>query len=108
MPITIPSYGVLRQAFAPSNQIQEHTGEAVSLQRTKYQAREELYTSWSAVDDARNKTAKLSDAAVKEFDKASSKAQAKAGKIELYSPKYYAACTFGGMLACVRRYHLCG
>jgi solute carrier family 25 phosphate transporter 3 len=32
----------------------------------------------------------------------SEKAQAKAGGIELYSAKYYAACTVGGILACVR------
>jgi solute carrier family 25 (mitochondrial phosphate transporter), member 3 len=38
---------------------------------------------------------------VKEFSKASNAAQAKAGKIELYSAKYYAACTFGGIMACV-------
>lgn len=43
----------------------------------------------------------LSDEAVKEYEKASAKAQEKAGKIELYSAKYYAACTFGGLLACV-------
>lgn len=53
------------------------------------------------MDDAKNKAQKLSKEAQAEFEKASSKAQAKAGKIELYSGKYYAACTFGGLLACV-------
>ena len=43
----------------------------------------------------------LSDAAAAEYQKASATAQAKAGKIELYSAKYYAACTFGGLMACV-------
>jgi solute carrier family 25 (mitochondrial phosphate transporter), member 3 len=38
---------------------------------------------------------------VKEFEKASSKVQAKTGGIELYSAKYYASCTLGGILACV-------
>jgi len=52
------------------------------------------------VDDAKNKAHKLSDAAVAEFEKASHKAQDKAGKIELHSAKYYAACTIGGVLAC--------
>ncbi|KAI5285681.1 hypothetical protein KEM54_000384 [Ascosphaera aggregata] len=36
----------------------------------------------------------------KDWNAASQKAQEKAGKIELYSGKYYAACTFGGILAC--------
>jgi solute carrier family 25 phosphate transporter 3 len=53
------------------------------------------------VDEASKKTQKLSHEAAKEFEKVSAKAQAKAGKIELYSKEYYAACTFGGMLACV-------
>jgi len=36
----------------------------------------------------------------KQFDKASLTAQDSAGKIALFSPKYYAACTVGGLLAC--------
>ncbi|KAK1246876.1 hypothetical protein MKX08_000678 [Trichoderma sp. CBMAI-0020] len=67
---------------------------------TPLQARPELYGAWSVVDNAKDKAVKLSNEATKEFEKASSAAQAKAGKIELYSGKYYAACTFGGMLAC--------
>ena len=58
--------------------------------RTPLQARTELYPSWNVAEDAKQKTAQLSDAAVKEFEKASSAAQAKTGKIELYSPSYYA------------------
>lgn len=53
------------------------------------------------VDNAKDKAVKLGNEATKEFEKASSAAQAKAGKIELYSGKYYAACTFGGLMACV-------
>lgn len=68
---------------------------------TPLQARPELYGAWSVVDNAKDKAVKLSNEATKEFEKASSAAQAKAGKIELYSGKYYAACTFGGMMACV-------
>lgn len=70
------------------------------VSRSKYLARSELYPAWSAVDDAKNKAAQLSDAAVREFEKSSSKVQAKTGNIEMYSMKYYAACTFGGLLAC--------
>lgn len=68
---------------------------------TPLQARPELYGAWSVVDNAKDKAVKLSNEATKEFEKASSAAQAKAGKIELYSGKYYAACTFGGLMACV-------
>lgn len=69
--------------------------------RTQYQARSDLYGAWSAADDAKAKASQLSDKAVKEFDKASAAAQAQTGRIEMYSPKFYAACTFGGLLACV-------
>lgn len=67
---------------------------------TRWQARPELYGAYSTVDDVKNKAQKLSAEATKEFEKASSKAQAKAGHIELYSGKYYAACTVGGLMAC--------
>jgi hypothetical protein len=56
---------------------------------TPLQARPELYSAFSIVEDAKDKALKAA-------------AKPQAGKIELYSPKYYAACTFGGMLACVR------
>lgn len=69
--------------------------------RSPYLARTELYSAWSVVDDTKDKAQKLGNEASKEFEKASSKAQAKAGKIDLYSGKYYAACTFGGLMACV-------
>jgi len=70
-------------------------------QPTPYQARPELYGAYSVVDDAKNKAHKLSAEATREFEVASQKAQAKVGGIELYTGKYYAACTFGGMMACV-------
>lgn len=65
---------------------------------TPYQARTDLYPAFSIIDD---KAKKLSAEATAEFNKASAAAQAKAGKMELYSGKFYAACTFGGMMACV-------
>lgn len=68
---------------------------------TPLQARPELYGAFSVVDNAKDKAHKIGDEATTEFEKVSAKAQAKAGKIELYTGKYYAACTFGGMLACV-------
>lgn len=71
------------------------------MKRTPLEARTELYATWSAIDDVKDKANKLSTEAAKEFEKASAKAQAKTGHIELYTAKYYAACTFGGLLACV-------
>ncbi|KAF2164383.1 hypothetical protein M409DRAFT_25261 [Zasmidium cellare ATCC 36951] len=59
-----------------------------------------LYQSWDVTEDAQKKATQLSDAAAKELQKASSAAQDKVGKIELYSGKYYATCTFGGLMAC--------
>jgi solute carrier family 25 phosphate transporter 3 len=74
---------------------------------TRWQARPELYgAAYSTVDDVKGKAQKIGAEATREFEKASAKAQAKAGTIELYSGKYYAACTFGGMLACVRFFPL--
>jgi solute carrier family 25 phosphate transporter 3 len=100
MPLLFPTQGTLHDVFHSSLPfgLPQRSAEP---QRTPLQARSELYPAWSIVDDAKNKASKLSAEAAKEFEKASAKAQAKAGKIELYTPKYYAACTFGGLLACV-------
>lgn len=75
--------------------------QRLQARATPYQARPELYGAFSVVEDAKDKAHKLGGEATKELERASAKAGAKAGQIELYSGKYYAACTFGGMLACV-------
>lgn len=49
-----------------------------------------LYSAWDVSEDTQKKASQLSDAAAKEVAKASQAAQDKVGKIELYSPKYYA------------------
>jgi len=67
---------------------------------TPRQGRPDLFFAASIVDDAKDKAKKLSAEATAEFEKASAKAQASSGTIELYSGKYYAACTVGGILAC--------
>ncbi|KAG5929441.1 hypothetical protein E4U42_005908 [Claviceps africana] len=64
------------------------------------QARDDLSAASTMVEDTKGRGKKLSAEATKEFEKASSAARARAGHIELYSGKYYAACTFGGLLAC--------
>ncbi|KAI1248380.1 hypothetical protein MGN70_009578 [Eutypa lata] len=94
-----PNNRMLQQSFAPPPN--EHLRpKQLRSKATPSQARPELYVAYSVVDDAKDKAKKLSAEAQHEFDKASKTAQAKSGKIELYSPNYYAACTFGGLLAC--------
>ena len=93
MPSLFPSITAISSAFAPTSPSHKQSEAALS---TSWQAREDLYHNFQASDKAQ----KLSDAAVQEFEKASQAAQDKAGKIELYSAKYYAACTFGGVMAC--------
>ncbi|KAF2750720.1 mitochondrial phosphate carrier protein 2 [Sporormia fimetaria CBS 119925] len=93
-----PSQQALTSSFGGCSPF-PRTSESPSSRSSRW-AKQENYPVWSAVDDAKNKAHKLSDAAVAEMEKASSKTQNKLGHIELYSPKYYAACTFGGLLAC--------
>lgn len=61
-----------------------------------------VFDYYSVADDASGKAKKLSAEATREFERASARAQKAAGGIEMYSGKFYAACTFGGLLACVR------
>ena len=56
-----------------------------------------LYPYASISEEAK----KLGKEAQEEFRHASEATQKKAGKIDMYSPKFYAACTLGGVLACV-------
>ncbi len=99
MSYLFPNHRTLQQSF--NSPLNPHRQPAKPSKATSSRARPELYVAYSVVDDAKNKAHKLSSEAQHEFDKASQAAQAKAGKIELYSSKYYAACTFGGLLACV-------
>ncbi|KAG4426766.1 hypothetical protein IFR04_000197 [Cadophora malorum] len=103
MPLLFPSQGTLHDVFHPAvpfGRRETSLPSPLPHKRTPLEARSELYPTWSTIDDAKNKANALSAEAAKEFEKASAKAQAKAGTIELYSAKYYAACTFGGLLAC--------
>lgn len=97
MPSLYPTVDALNSVFpSPRARTQQPT-EPV---RTPLQARSELFPTWSIVDDAKGKAKALSAEASREFEKASAKAQEKTGHIKLYSSQYYAACTFGGLLAC--------
>ena len=102
MPAVFPSHAVLRDAFGGASPYTSfHKKTQLTPVRSKWLARPELYSAFSVADDSKAKASQLSNAAVKELEKASSAAQAKTGKIELYSYQYYASCTFGGLLACV-------
>ncbi|KAK3335395.1 mitochondrial carrier domain-containing protein [Cercophora scortea] len=103
MPALFPRYETLQQTFGTPYSLggrPKSNPPNASSGATPYQARLELYPAYSIVDDTKNKAKKLSAEATKEFEAASQKAQASAGKIELYSAKYYAACTVGGLMAC--------
>lgn len=62
----------------------------------------ETFPAWSVVEDTKRKADALGKEAAREYNIVSQKAQAKTGKIEPWTAKYYAACTVGGMMACVR------
>ncbi|KAK1783694.1 mitochondrial carrier domain-containing protein [Copromyces sp. CBS 386.78] len=93
MPSLYPGSDILQNTFGGSFQPKNNGA-------TPLQARTDLYPAYSMVDDAKSKAHKLSAEAAREFDAASKKAQEKTGHIELYSNQYFAACTFGGLMAC--------
>ena len=83
MPSYIPTSNALDATFGAAAPYQAQT------KRSPYEARSELYGAWSIAEDTKRQAAKLSDAAQKEYTQASQVARAKAGKMELYSGKYY-------------------
>jgi len=97
MPLVFPSQNCLQQVFGAQSPFSE---PAPKPRASEFPLKRPLFSAWSVAEDAKSKAGQLSEAAVAEFEKASNKAQAKAGAIELYSAKYYAACTVGGILAC--------
>lgn len=106
MSFLYPRQDILKDCFS-SPLAPKHQDAEAKPRPSRYQARPELYGAFSTVDDVKGKAQKLSAEAKAEFEKASAKAQSKAGgKIELYSGSYYAACTIGGLLACVSYHHL--
>ncbi|PLB38379.1 putative mitochondrial phosphate carrier protein [Aspergillus candidus] len=62
--------------------------------------RRQPFPAWSVVDETKKKADAFAHEASREFDVVSQKAQAKTGKIEPWTPKYYASCIVGGLLAC--------
>lgn len=93
-----PSLHALQQTFGSRGQGEASPVATITSKATPRQARPELYSAaFSVIDDPKKK---LSDAAQTEFNKASAATKAKTGQIELYSPGFYAAATFGGLMAC--------
>jgi hypothetical protein len=71
--------GSAARAYTPMSRL--HTGP------TPFQARPEMFAAYSVVEDTKRKVEAV--------------AKSNSGKLELFSPQYYAACTVGGMMACV-------
>jgi solute carrier family 25 (mitochondrial phosphate transporter), member 3 len=92
MSLLFPTSGALRHCFAPPSPFINRKPEP--------EVQHPLFPAYSAVDDAKAKTEEVAAKAGEKYTEASKTAQAKAGKIEMFSPKYYAACTIGGILAC--------
>lgn len=96
-----PTTAILQDAFPSQVFFAPPVPAPSTAPKSTYVSPSRRFSAWSAVDDVRSKAGVLSSEAQKEIAKASSAAQAKTGQIELYSTKYYAACTFGGLIACV-------
>lgn len=110
MPLLFPSQDTLHDAFHPAIPYgrpvdSQKRAPALLSNRTPLQARTELYSAWSVVDDAKDKANALSAEATKEFEKAVGKTQPTNKPIEMYSTNFYAACVTGGLLACVSSPH---
>lgn len=75
------------------------SSQAASQKSHSLKARTELYGAWSVTEDAKRGAQQLSQAALDEARKANSAVKGKEG-LQLYSKEYYAACTFGGLMAC--------
>ncbi|MCJ1342852.1 hypothetical protein MMC31_001041, partial [Peltigera leucophlebia] len=93
MPLLFPTQGTLSDAFSPRMPF----GSEPSQQQPSPADR---YPAWSTVEGGKSNAGTLSKEAQSELRKASQTLQAKKGEIQLHSPQYYAACTFGGLIAC--------
>jgi hypothetical protein len=98
MPIIFPAANTLCEVFGSASPFSRPKPKAPIRE---HPLKSPIFSAWSAIDNVKDKAGQLSNEAVREYEKASTKAQQKAGNIELYSSKYYAACTVGGILACV-------
>lgn len=88
-----PSISALNAVFSAATPT---LARSTTHERSTLQARHELYGAWSVTEDAKQKTKELSQQALNELGKA----KPTEAPMKLYSPGYYAACTFGGLMAC--------
>lgn len=98
MPLLFPTQGTLDDAFSP---LPFGRAQEPDERQTICKSQQERYPAWSTVEDIKSKAGTLSDEAQTELKKAGQTVQAKTGKIELYSGKYYLTCILGGIIACV-------
>ncbi|KAL5594484.1 hypothetical protein BROUX41_001416 [Berkeleyomyces rouxiae] len=91
---------VFTSLLSPAGNGKAASNPSAKPKHTSLEARVELYGSYSIVESTKNAAHKLSEEAATELEKASLKAQDATGHVQLYTGKYYAACTFGGLLAC--------
>lgn len=101
MPLLFPTQGTLSDAFSSKLPFGQAESILQSNQRSAEASLTHPYSTWSASENIKNKADALSKEAASELRRSSQAVQAKTGKIELHSAKYYAACTFGGLVACV-------
>lgn len=101
MPLLFPTQGTLSDAFSTKLPFGHNPSHSESHEPLSDSLQSNRYPTWSTVEDVKAKAGALSNEAQNELKKSSQLVQAKTGNIELYSTKYYAACTLGGLLACV-------
>jgi solute carrier family 25 phosphate transporter 3 len=99
MTLLFPHQAILKDVFGTSSPFASR--RPIAPKPRSNLARLDLYSAFSATDDVKAKATQVGDAAAAKIEKASAKAQGAFGHIELFSAKYYAACTFGGLMACV-------
>ncbi|KAL8658796.1 MAG: hypothetical protein Q9226_000778 [Calogaya cf. arnoldii] len=95
-----PTTAILQDAFSKQTPFARSRPTPPTALESSHVPPIRRFSAWSAVEDVKSKAGALSSEAQNEIAKASSAARAKTGQIELYSAKYYAACTFGGLMAC--------
>ena len=97
----LPTQSSLSEVFSCIHPLTAAKPRTPTPEPTQTRTSKSQFFIWSVTEDAKSKANTLSEEAQREIKKASATAQAKTGQIELYSAKYYAACTLGGLVACV-------
>ena len=96
-----PTSSAINEVFSRRHPLTAARSQDSNLKPLQIKSASSRFSIWSVSEDAKSKANALSEEAQREIQKASAAAQAKTGQIELYSTKYYAACIFGGLVACV-------